>query len=72
MADVIRRVDVTLEIRFRSSFRVAIVAARLPYGVAVSLSNSPLDEAAGERFDCFFQLLLVVVRNFAILTDGVQ
>tara|TARA_B100000676_G_C17452504_1_gene519700 strand:- start:372 stop:485 length:114 start_codon:yes stop_codon:yes gene_type:complete len=37
MADVIRRVDVTLEIRFRSSLRLAIAAARLPYGVAVSL-----------------------------------
>ena len=72
MADVIRRVDVTLEIRFRSSLRVAIVAARLPYGVAVSLSKSSLDEAAGECFDCVFQLLLVVVRNFAILTDCVQ
>jgi len=37
MAEVIRRVDVTLEILFRSSLRLAIAAARLPYGVAVSL-----------------------------------
>jgi hypothetical protein len=46
-----RRVEVTLAILFRSSLRLAIAAARLPYGVFIVPLNPPSDEVLNKRFN---------------------
>ena len=69
MADVMRRVDVTLAILFRSSLRLAIVAARLPYGVTAISKISRLDEILDERFDDILELLFAIARNLAFVAN---